>query len=139
VTNATEPDPIPSPSAATRSSRAGPGRMGVVYEAAIRPLARHRPEDDPPRPPARSAVRGALLLRGRIAARLSHPVDRGGARSLARPESGTLYIALEHLLGRTLAEIAEAGPLDAREVCVLGGAIARASTTPTPRGSFTAT
>jgi eukaryotic-like serine/threonine-protein kinase len=129
VTNATEPDPIPSAVGRYEILRElGRGAMGVVYEARDPALSRVIAlKTILPAPPGeKEPFEERFFSEARIAARLSHPgivVVHDVGRD---PESGTLYIALEHLLGRTLAEIAEAGPVDWREVCRLGAQIARA-------------
>jgi eukaryotic-like serine/threonine-protein kinase len=129
VTNATEPDPVPSAVGRYEILRElGRGAMGVVYEArdpalsrtiALKTILAAPPGEKEP-------FEERFFSEARIAARLSHPgivVVHDVGRDAA---SGTLYIALEHLHGRTLAEIAEEGPMDWREVCRLGAQIARA-------------
>jgi len=129
VTNATEPDPIPSAVGRYEILRElGRGAMGVVYEArdpalsriiALKTILSAPPGEKEP-------FEERFFSEARIAARLSHPgivVVHDVGRDAA---SGTLFIALEHLPGRTLAEIAEEGPMDWREVCRLGAQIARA-------------
>jgi serine/threonine-protein kinase len=129
VTNGIEPDPIPSAVGRYEILRElGRGAMGVVYEArdpalsriiALKTILSAPPGEKEP-------FEERFFSEARIAARLSHPgivVVHDVGRD---PASGTLYIALEHLHGRTLAEIADAGPLDWREVCRLGAQIARA-------------
>ena len=129
MTNATEPDPIPSAVGRYEILRElGRGAMGVVYEARDPALSRVIAlKTILPAPPGeKEPFEERFFSEARIAARLSHPgivVVHDVGRD---PESGTLYIALEHLLGRTLAEIAEEGPMDWREVCRLGAQIARA-------------
>ncbi|HEX9185578.1 MAG TPA: serine/threonine-protein kinase [Vicinamibacteria bacterium] len=107
----------------------GRGAMGVVYEArdpaldrtvalkVIRPTA----GDDSAR-----AAEERFLAEAQIAARLQHPgivvvhdVGIDGA-------SGSMFIALELLRGRTLADIGEEGPLDWRTVMRLVAQVARA-------------
>ena len=129
MTNATEPDPIPSAVGRYEILRElGRGAMGVVYEARDPALSRVIAlKTILPAPPGeQEPFEERFFSEARIAARLSHPgivvVHDVGRDS----ESGTLYIALEHLLGRTLAEIAEEGPMDWREVCRLGAQIGRA-------------
>jgi serine/threonine-protein kinase len=109
----------------------GRGMMGVVYEAhdpalgrsialktirlALAPTERER--DDFER---------RFLAEAQIAARLSH---RGivVVHDVGRDEAlGMLYIALEHLRGRTLAELALSGPMPWREVLSLVGRVAEA-------------
>jgi len=99
----------------------GRGTMGVVYEAEDPVLGRTvalktialavagAPRD-------RAAFEQRFLAEARIAARLSHPgivVIHDVGRDTA---SGTLYMALEHLSGRTLEELlAERRPMEWRE------------------------
>jgi serine/threonine-protein kinase len=109
----------------------GRGMMGVVYEAhdpalgrsialktirlALAPTERER--DDFER---------RFLAEAQIAARLSH---RGivVVHDVGRDEGlGMLYIALEHLQGRTLAELALGGPMPWRDVFFLVGRVAEA-------------
>jgi len=102
--------------------------MGVVYEARDPALSRNIAlKAILPAPfGEKEAFEARFFEEARIAARLSHPgivVVHDVGRD---PASGVLYIALEHLRGKTLAELAEAGPLDWREVCRLGAQIARA-------------
>jgi eukaryotic-like serine/threonine-protein kinase len=88
----------------------GRGAMGVVYEAfdpalgrtialkTILPAVSVVPKE-------REAYEGRFFTEGRIAARLSHPgivVVHDLGRDAA---TGVLYIALEYLRGRTLAEV----------------------------------
>jgi predicted Ser/Thr protein kinase len=98
----------------------GRGMMGVVYKARDPELGRaialktiHLPFI--PSEKEREEFEKRFLTEARIAARLSHPgivvvhdVGRDG-------ESGTLFIALEYLVGRTLADIADAGAMEWRE------------------------
>jgi serine/threonine protein kinase len=109
----------------------GRGAMGVVYEArdpalgrtialkTIHPRIVGGPDD-------REAFEARFFAEARIAAGLSHPgivVVHDVGRD---PESGTLYIALERLKGRTLAELCAGGrPLPWRETLPLLGRIAR--------------
>ncbi|HEY7510308.1 MAG TPA: serine/threonine-protein kinase, partial [Vicinamibacteria bacterium] len=109
----------------------GRGMMGVVYEAydpalgrtialktirlALAPTDRER--DDFER---------RFLAEAQIAARLSHPGivvvhDVGRDARL-----GMLYIALEHLQGRTLSDIAAEGPMPWRDALRLVGRVAEA-------------
>jgi serine/threonine-protein kinase len=102
--------------------------MGVVYEARDPALSRNIAlKAILPAPfGEKEAFEARFFEEARIAARLSHPgivVVHDVGRD---PASGVLYIALEHLRGKTLAELAEEGPLDWREVCRLGAQIARA-------------
>jgi hypothetical protein len=129
VTNATEPDPIPSAVGRYEILRElGRGAMGVVYEARDPALSRIIALKTILSAPLgeKEPFEERFFSEARIAARLSHPgivVVHDVGRD---PASGTLYIALEHLHGRTLAEIADVGPVDWREVCRLGAQIARA-------------
>ena len=109
----------------------GRGMMGVVYEAHDPALGRSI---------ALKTIRLALaatdgeradferrfLTEARIAARLSHPgivVVHDVGRDTER---GILYIALEHLHGRTLAEQVSEGPLDWRDALRLVAGVADA-------------
>jgi eukaryotic-like serine/threonine-protein kinase len=109
----------------------GRGMMGVVYEAHDPALGRSI---------ALKTIRLALaatdgervdferrfLTEARIAARLSHPgivVVHDVGRDA---EHGILYIALEHLPGRTLAERVTEGPLTWRDALQLVGRVAEA-------------
>lgn len=129
MTNGTETDAIPSAVGRYEILRElGRGAMGIVYEARDPALSRIIAlKTILPAPPGeKEPFEERFFSEARIAARLSHPgivVVHDVGRD---PASGTLYIALEHLHGRTLAEIADAGPLDWREVCRLGAQIARA-------------
>ena len=109
----------------------GRGTMGVVYEAhdpalgrviALKtiqvPLAASAAE--------REAYERRFLAEARIAARLSHAgivVVHDVARDT---EHGILYIALEYLHGRTLAEVAGEGPMEWRRALRLVGRVAEA-------------
>lgn len=106
----------------------GRGAMGIVYEARDPALSRTIAlKTILPAPPGENeAFEERFFSEARIAARLSHPgivVVHDVGRD---PESGVLYIALEHLRGRTLATVVENGPLDWREVCRLTAQVARA-------------
>jgi eukaryotic-like serine/threonine-protein kinase len=110
----------------------GRGMMGVVYEAhdpalgrtialkTIR-LAFAVSEEE------RKAFEERFLTEARVAARLSHPgivvvhdVGQDG-------ETGTLYIALEHLKGRTLAEVVPEGkPMEWQEAAHISRRVAEA-------------
>jgi serine/threonine-protein kinase len=109
----------------------GRGMMGVVYQAhdpalgrsvalkTIR-LALASTKDE------RADFERRFLAEARIAARLSHPgivVVHDVGRDT---EHGILYIALEHLEGRTLAERMTEGPLDWAEALRLVGRVAEA-------------
>jgi serine/threonine protein kinase len=108
----------------------GRGSMGVVYEAHDPALSRKvalktiQPVLDPK---DKEAFEQRFFAEARIAARLSHPgivVVHDVGRD---PDTGMLYIALEHLTGRTLAELTEDGHrLEWREALRLGAEIARA-------------
>ena len=109
----------------------GRGMMGVVYEAHDPALGRtialktiritlaasDREREDYER---------RFLAEARIAAGLSHPgivVVHDVGRD---PEHDILYIALEYLHGRTLAEMSAGGPLEWREALRLVGRVADA-------------
>jgi serine/threonine-protein kinase len=93
----------------------GRGAMGVVYEArdpdldrtiALKVIRLSLPDDEV------DTFEKRFLREARIAAKLQHPgivVVHGVGRD---EPSGTLYIALELLRGRTLANLARDGPLD---------------------------
>src|SRR5262249_37384170 len=110
----------------------GRGTMGVVYEAydpalgrviALKtiqaPLAASRAE--------REEYERRFLAEARTAARLSHS-GIGVVHDVARgsEHEELLYIALEYLHGRTLAEVAAAGPMPWREALRLVGRVAQA-------------
>ena len=99
--------------------------MGVVYEAYDPALDRTlalktillafsvSPEE-------RTAFERRFFAEARIAAKLRHP-GIVVVHDMGRDEAtGTLFIAFEHLLGRTLAEVAGAGPLAWREALRIG-------------------
>jgi hypothetical protein len=131
VTEPTAQDPIPPVVGRYEILRElGRGSMGVVYEAHDPALSRNvalktiQPILDPR---DKEAFEQRFFAEARIAARLSHPgivVVHDVGRD---PDTGILYIALEHLTGRTLAEMTEGGhPLEWREALRLGAEIARA-------------
>jgi serine/threonine-protein kinase len=107
----------------------GRGAMGVVYEARDPALdrtvalkvIRATPGDDPAR-----VAEERFLAEAQIAARLQHPgivvVHDVGIDAA----SGSMFIALELLRGRTLADIGEEGPVDWRTVMRLVAQVARA-------------
>ena len=106
----------------------GRGAMGVVYEARDPALSRTIALKTILTAPSgeKDSFERRFFEEARIAARLSHPgivVVHDVGRD---PGSGVLYIALEHLRGRTLADVEAEGALDWREVCRLGALIARA-------------
>ncbi len=128
MTSPSGPDPIPPIGRYEILRELGRGAMGVVYEARDPALSRSIAlKAILPAPfGEKEAFEARFFEEARIAARLSHPgivVVHDVGRD---PASGVLYIALEQLRGKTLAELAEAGPLDWREVCRLGAQIARA-------------
>src|SRR5688572_24079192 len=109
----------------------GRGMMGVVYEAHDPALGRTialktirlalAPGDQ-----ERDDFERRFLAEARIAARLSHPgivVVHDVGRDAAH---GMLYIALEHLQGRTLADRVAEGPLEWRDALRLVGRVAEA-------------
>ncbi len=93
----------------------GHGMMGVVYEAWDPALGRSIALKTiqlafPLTAQERETFEQRFLAEARTAARLSHPgivIVHDVGRD---PETGTLYIALEHLKGRTLAAIIKEGP-----------------------------
>ena len=109
----------------------GRGAMGVVYEAQDPALGRTialktihpgiAGKDD------REAFETRFFTEARIAARLQHPgivVVHDVGRD---PDGGALYIALEHLKGRTLAEVTDGGrSLAWREATRMLAQVARA-------------
>ncbi|HXB57249.1 MAG TPA: serine/threonine-protein kinase [Vicinamibacteria bacterium] len=131
MTEPTGQDPIPPVVGRYEILRElGRGSMGVVYEAHDPALSRNvalktiQPVLDPK---DKEAFEQRFFAEARIAARLSHPgivVVHDVGRD---PDTGILYIALEHLTGRTLAEMTDGGhPLEWREALRLGAEIARA-------------
>jgi serine/threonine-protein kinase len=109
----------------------GRGAMGVVYAAQDPALGRTialktihpaiAGKDD------REAFETRFFTEARVAARLQHPgivVVHDVGRD---PDTGILYIALEHLKGRTLAEISDGGrTLEWREAARILARVARA-------------
>jgi predicted Ser/Thr protein kinase len=112
-------------------SELGRGMMGVVYRAhdpdlgrtvALKTVSLAFAVSDE----EREAFQRRFLEEARIAARLSHPgivVVHDVGRDAA---TGALFIALEYLSGRTLAEVLAAGPLPWKEALRLGARVARA-------------
>jgi hypothetical protein len=107
----------------------GRGAMGVVYEARDPALDRTvalkviQPSAEGE---AARVLEERFLAEARIAAALQHPgivVIHDVGRD---PATGTLFIALELLRGRTLADVAAAGPLDWRTALHLVAQVARA-------------
>jgi len=107
----------------------GRGAMGIVYEARD-PLLDRTVALKVIQPAAEveelHAFEERFLAEARIAAALHHPgivvvhdVDRD-------PATGALFIALELLRGRTLADLASDGPVDWREVMHIVAQVARA-------------
>jgi serine/threonine protein kinase len=109
----------------------GRGMMGVVFRARDPELGRTvalktvqvafaaTPEEQ-------ESFERRFLAEARAAARLSHPnivVVHDVGRD---PEAHTLFIAFEHLRGRTLAEVAQDGPLEWREAVRITAQVARA-------------
>ncbi|HEY8149397.1 MAG TPA: protein kinase [Vicinamibacteria bacterium] len=109
----------------------GRGTMGVVYEAEDPALGRRVAVKTIQVPLAaskreREDYEKRFLAEARIAARLSHAgivIVHDVGRDA---EHDILYIALEHLQGRTLAEVAAEGPLDWRETLRIVGRLAEA-------------
>jgi serine/threonine-protein kinase len=105
--------------------------MGVVYEAEDPALSRRVAVKTIQVPLAaskkeREDYEKRFLAEARIAARLSHAgivVVHDVGRDA---EHDILYIALEHLEGRTLADVAAEGPLDWREAMRIVGRVADA-------------
>ncbi len=107
----------------------GRGAMGVVYEAhdpdlgrtiALKTILPVVAKDE------RAAFEQRFFAEARIAARLTHPgivVVHDVGRDTA---TGTLFLALEYLEGRTLSDLAAEGRLDWREAFRLGAQVARA-------------
>jgi serine/threonine-protein kinase len=107
----------------------GRGAMGVVYEARDPALDRTvalkviQPSIEGE---AARVYEERFLAEARIAAALQHPgivVVHDVGRD---PASGTLFIALELVRGQTLADLADAGPLDWRTALQLVAQVARA-------------
>jgi hypothetical protein len=105
----------------------GRGAMGVVYEAYDPDLGRTIALKTllPVPPEEREAFEQRFFAEAR-AARLTHPgivVVHDVGRD---PPSGTLFLALEYLEGKTLSEVAAEGRLDWREAFRLGAQVAHA-------------
>ena len=107
----------------------GRGAMGVVYEARDPALDRTvalkviQPSIEGE---AARVFEERFLAEARIAAALQHPgivVVHDVGRD---PATGTLFIALELVRGQTLADLADAGPLDWRTALQLVAQVARA-------------
>ena len=106
----------------------GRGAMGVVYEAfdpalgrtiALKTILPEVAREE------REAFEERFFTEARIAARLTHPgivVVHDVGRDAA---TGTLYIALEYLQGRTLADTSNEGPQGWAEAFTLGAQVAR--------------
>ncbi|HEY2945769.1 MAG TPA: serine/threonine-protein kinase [Vicinamibacteria bacterium] len=109
----------------------GRGMMGVVYEAFDPALGRaialkviHLAF--PVTPEENAAFEQRFLSEARIAGRLSHPgivVVHDAGRDA---DTGTLFIAMEYLEGRTLSQSSPEPPLDWREVLHVGARLAEA-------------
>jgi len=109
----------------------GRGMMGVVYEAFDPALGRtialkviHLAF--PVTPEENAAFEQRFLSEARIAGRLSHPgivVVHDAGRDAG---SGTLFIAMEYLEGRTLSQPDPEPPLDWREALRVGARVAEA-------------
>jgi len=110
----------------------GRGAMGVVYEAwdpsldRLIALKAIRVGEAVPAAELQS-FEERFLVEARAAARLSHPgivVVHDVGRD---PETGILFMALEHLQGRTLSDLLAGGaPVDWREALRLSALVARA-------------
>jgi len=107
----------------------GRGAMGVVYEARDpaldRTVALKVIQPSAGGEPAR-VLEERFLAEARIAAALQHPgivVVHDVGRD---PATGTLFIALERLRGQSLADLAEAGPVDWRTALHIVAQVARA-------------
>jgi len=109
----------------------GRGMMGVVYEAFDPALGRALALKlihlaFPVTPEENAAFEQRFLSEARIAGRLSHPgivVVHDAGRDA---ETGTLFIAMEYLEGRTLSQPVPAPPLDWREALRIGARVAEA-------------
>jgi eukaryotic-like serine/threonine-protein kinase len=110
----------------------GRGTMGIVYLAEDPALQRHvalKTIDIAFQVPAaeRAGFEGRFAVEARIAGRLSHPgivVVHDVGRD---PDSGVLYMALEYLEGRTLADLAATGEFPPwRETLAIVAKLARA-------------
>ena len=107
----------------------GRGAMGVVYEARDPALDRTvalKVIQSSMEGEAARVFEERFLAEARIAAALQHPgivVVHDVGRD---PASGTLFIALELVRGQTLADLADAGPLDWRTALQLVAQVARA-------------
>ena len=109
----------------------GRGAMGVVYRATDPVLGRtvalkitrlgvSVPQQD------RAGFERRFQEEARAAASVAHPgvvIVHDGGRD---PETGDLFIAFEHLTGRTLAELATGGPVPWREALRLVSRVAEA-------------
>ncbi|TMB53737.1 MAG: serine/threonine protein kinase, partial [Chloroflexi bacterium] len=110
----------------------GAGMMGVVYEAedpdlgrtvALKTIRLSLAGDER----QRQEYEQRFLAEAQIAARLSHPCLVVAHDTGRDPEHGILYIALEYLHGRTLAElVVDKGRLEWREVLRIVGRVAEA-------------
>jgi serine/threonine-protein kinase len=109
----------------------GRGTMGVVFRA-------HDPELDrtvalktvqlafAATPEEAESFERRFLAEARAAARLAHP-DIVVVHDVGRdPATHTLFIAFEHLPGRTLAELAKQGPLEWHEAVRIAAQVAKA-------------
>jgi serine/threonine-protein kinase len=107
----------------------GRGAMGVVYEArdpaldrniALKVIRLSLPDDEA------ASFEERFQAEARIAARLQHPGIVVVHEVGRDPATGTLYIALELLRGRTLADLAREGPLEWPLALRLTAQVARA-------------
>jgi TolB-like protein len=97
--------------------RLGQGGMGVVYEALDESLGRRLAVKTIREPD--EAARQRFRREARAAARVSHP-NVCQLFEIGEDEDGRLFLAMELLAGRTLAERLREGPLPVGEVVSLG-------------------
>jgi serine/threonine-protein kinase len=111
----------------------GRGMMGVVYRAqdpmlgrtvALKTVSPHFSDSLPPA--ERAVFEQRFLAEARAAAALQHPGIVVVHDVGHDPDSKLFYIALEHLKGRTLADVAAEGPMPWPDALRIGLQIARA-------------